>query len=93
MPTRGFDAYLMVYSIADHDSFDDAILSLYELRKSTTAAAVILVANKADMVRHRKVTQEGEKQTDVRNIQYAMTNGLPKRGKKYHASATNNGCY
>ena len=56
----GIDAYLMIYSIADHDSFDEAILLLHELMKTETSAAVILVGNKADIVRQRKVTEEGD---------------------------------
>ena len=53
---------VMVYSVADKDSFDDAILTLYELRKNEDSqrAAVILVANKTDMVRNREVDEEGE---------------------------------
>ena len=46
--------------MANHNSFDEAISSLYELRKTETSAAVILVANKADIVRHRKVREQGK---------------------------------
>ena len=62
MPTSGIQAYVMVYSVADRDSFDDAILTLYELRKNEDSKgdAVILVANKMDMVRNRQVAEEGQ---------------------------------
>ena len=54
VPTSGIQAYVMVYSVADKDSFDEAILTLYELRKNEDSqkSAVILVANKTDMVRN-----------------------------------------
>ena len=59
--TRG-DAYVIVYSIADRESYDDAVETLFDLRKdeSSHKAAVILVANKGDIVRNREVTEEGE---------------------------------
>jgi hypothetical protein len=52
----------VVYSVADRDSFDDAIDVLYALRKADifSKSAVILVANKGDMVRNREVSDEGE---------------------------------
>ena len=53
------DAYVVVYSIADTESFNDAVDALHELRKdSSRDGAVILVANKGDIVRNREVTED-----------------------------------
>ena len=62
VPTSGIQAYVMVFSVADRDSFDEAILTLYELRKNKESKkdAVILVANKTGMVRNREVKEEGQ---------------------------------
>lgn len=56
------DAYIVVYSVTDKETFDDAVDVLYDIRKSAdrNSAAIILVANKNDMVRNRNVTAEGE---------------------------------
>ena len=55
------DAYIVVYSVTDKETFDEAVDVLYEIRKSPdrSNAAIILVANKNDMVRNRDVTIEG----------------------------------
>ncbi|XP_013777614.1 GTP-binding protein GEM-like [Limulus polyphemus] len=54
------DAYVVVYSVADRDTFEKAIDILFCLRERgyTATQAVILVANKTDMVRSRDVTRE-----------------------------------
>ena len=51
----------MVYSVTDKETFDEAVDVLYEIRKSPERnnSAIILVANKNDMVRNRDVTAEG----------------------------------
>lgn len=56
------DAYIIVYSVIDHESFDDAVDILHELRKQGLLQqnAVILVANKGDIVRLREVGDEGK---------------------------------
>ncbi|KAM7283956.1 hypothetical protein ISCGN_001061 [Ixodes scapularis] len=57
------DAYLVVYSSTDRRSFEVAVDLLFELRKSSqmTSKAVILVANKCDLVRCQQVsTEEGQ---------------------------------
>ena len=55
------DAYIVVYSVTDKETFDEAVDVLYEIRKSPDRSntAIILVANKNDMVRNRDVTIEG----------------------------------
>ena len=55
------DAYIVVYSVTDKETFDEAVEVLYEIRKSPERnnAAIILVANKNDVVRNRNVTAEG----------------------------------
>jgi Rad/Gem-related GTP binding protein 1 len=56
------DAYVIVYSVTDYESFDDAVDILHELRKQDLLQhiAVILVANKGDIVRLRQVDAEGQ---------------------------------
>ena len=59
IPTCGVDAYLLMYCIDNHYSYEEVIHSLKELQKVQTFAAVILVANKVNMECHRKVKQDG----------------------------------
>ena len=56
------DGYIVIYSVADRETFDDAVDVLYEIRKeeSRKLLSVILVANKEDMVRNRIVNSEGK---------------------------------
>ena len=55
------DAYVVVYSVADRKSFEKAVDIMYDLRKCLiTQRAIILVANKTDIVRTRQVTHEGK---------------------------------
>ena len=56
------DAYVIVYSVEDRKSFEGAIDRLYELRQEEDDRhkAVILVANKSDLVRTRVILEEGE---------------------------------
>ena len=54
------DAYLILYSVADTKSFQSAENKLNTMSKDTKReTAVILVANKSDIVRNRTVTLEG----------------------------------
>ena len=70
------DAYVVVYSVIDHESFDDAVDLLHELRKRELLqqTAVILVANKGDVVRLREVAEEG--QSYLTTTHACITNSL-----------------
>ena len=58
------DAYVVVFAINDHDSFSTAQALLRYLRVDFgTDRAIMLVANKIDLVRKRKVTAEGRLQS------------------------------
>ncbi|KAK2149081.1 hypothetical protein LSH36_468g00004 [Paralvinella palmiformis] len=53
------DAYVVVYSVEDRRSFESAINRLYEIRETEGRhVALILVANKTDLVRSRAVQEE-----------------------------------
>ena len=55
------DAYVIVYSVEDRESFESAVDRLYEVRKDNAQdVAVILVANKLDLVRTRVVLEDGK---------------------------------
>jgi len=55
------EAYLVVFSLTDRQSFRYACDVLRLLRHhSRTDAAVILVGNKSDLVRGRRVTDDGQ---------------------------------
>ncbi|XP_022241267.1 GTP-binding protein RAD-like, partial [Limulus polyphemus] len=61
--TGSADAYLVVYSVTDRDTFENAVDILFKLREQgyTAKRAVILVGNKSDLVRSRTVsTEEGK---------------------------------
>ena len=55
------EAYLVVFSLTDRRSFRYAVdvLRLLRHHSRTDAAAVILVANKSDLVRGRRVSDDG----------------------------------
>ena len=55
------DAYIIIYSVDDKDTFNDAVDVLHEIRKEKERnnAAVILVANKQDLVKSRHITAQG----------------------------------
>ncbi|XP_071038506.1 uncharacterized protein [Parasteatoda tepidariorum] len=57
------DAYIVVYSITDRNSFEKAIDILFKLRDRgcTINKAVILVGNKSDLVRTRAITVDEAK--------------------------------
>ena len=56
------DAYLVVFSITDRRSFQKADEFVLNIRKEGhTSEAIIIVANKSDLVRSRIVAEEGEK--------------------------------
>lgn len=57
------DAYLICYSVSDRDSFDFVKTVLKQIDKweqDIKAKAVIIVANKTDLVRSRVVSKQGE---------------------------------
>ena len=55
------DSYVVVYSITDKNSFDTAVQILYRLRHCMDSdRPIVLVGNKADLVRKRKVKKEGK---------------------------------
>ena len=63
------DAYLVVYSVTDRSSFTYAQTCLADLKRrrktlppSCTSSAVLLVANKQDLVRNRVVSEAGQPQ-------------------------------
>ena len=55
------EAYVLVYSITDRDSYQHALDMLYEIRRNDQRhVAIIMVANKSDLVRSRQVTETGK---------------------------------
>ena len=52
------DAYIIIYSVDNKDTFNDAVDVLHEIRKEKERnnAAVILVANKQNLVKSRHIT-------------------------------------
>ncbi len=55
------DAYIVIYSVTDRETFDDAVDVMYEIRKAKDRQnkPIILVANKQDVVRNKNVSPEG----------------------------------
>jgi len=66
--TLSSDAYVVVYSITDRQSFQTAVTLLKQVRESEGSESsppkrhvpIILVGNKSDLVRKRAVTKESE---------------------------------
>ena len=55
------DAYVIVYSLTDRDTFQRAKEILHEVSRHVGGqSAAIMVANKSELVRCRQVTEEGE---------------------------------
>lgn len=56
------DAYVIVYSVTDKDSFEKASELRVQLRRArqTDDVPIILVGNKSDLVRSREVSLDGE---------------------------------
>ncbi|KAM3183193.1 hypothetical protein ACTXT7_010815 [Hymenolepis weldensis] len=55
------DAYLVVYAIDDRESFRSAQTIISEiLGRCKIASAIVLVGNKADLVRARSVSSDGK---------------------------------
>ncbi len=56
------DGYLIVYSVASRESFNDAVSILKQMKKTPELRqkVVILVGNKQDMVRKRVVKTQGK---------------------------------
>jgi GTPase SAR1 family protein len=59
--TQCLTIYIVIYSISDRDSFINGTQTLYKLHenKNKKSLAVILVGNKADLQRKRRVSQVG----------------------------------
>ena len=61
------DAYIVVFSTNDRRSFDVAVDTLQQLRQEyATDKAIILVANKIDLVRKRQVSVDGKAGSKVK---------------------------
>jgi precorrin-3B methylase len=60
------DAYVIIFSIAHRETFDTAVDLLSELRMDMgTDRTVIMVGNKLDLVRKRRVKTEGKDITEL----------------------------
>jgi len=57
---RSVDGFLVIYSVTDRSSYRFAQSCLQELRPAKRHNAVILVANKTDVVRNRLVSTAGQ---------------------------------
>ena len=75
------DAYNVIYSVADRETFDDAVDIMYEIRQDPDRERIpiILVANKTDMVRNRLVTQQGK----TTFLRYMMGRGHIHKSDKF----------
>lgn len=62
MVDESIDAFLVVYSCTDKESFQLAVCLIDELRSCAAPKSVpiVLVANKNDLVRSRTVSEKGE---------------------------------
>ncbi|NWJ01994.1 REM1 protein, partial [Crypturellus undulatus] len=62
------DAYVLVYSVTDRDTFESASELRIQLRRARQAddVPIILVGNKSDLVRCREVSEEGERRAASR---------------------------
>lgn len=55
-----FDAFIFVFSVDDVETFERAEEAMHRLRHDLGSdRPIVLVANKIDLVRNRKVTSEG----------------------------------
>ena len=71
------EAFVLVYSITDRESFEHVIERLGEIRRDVGSnVAVIVVANKSDLVRTRQVSDEGK-------VAFILLNYLVKFCKPY----------
>ncbi|WAR11861.1 GEM-like protein [Mya arenaria] len=76
MPSETFDAFAVVYSITDRASYQVAVDILYHVRHQLEIKdkPTILIANKIDLVRKRKVTrEEGRSVAKQYNSKYCET--------------------
>jgi GTPase SAR1 family protein len=56
----GVEGYILTFSITEHTTFQYVHDLVYEIRQEQgSSKAVIVVANKSDLVRSRAVTEEG----------------------------------
>lgn len=61
LENMNFDGYVVVFSLTDRSSYNNAISTVHKLRNELFIdRAIILVANKSDLVRKREVTADGE---------------------------------
>jgi Ras-related protein len=67
MVDESIDAFLVVYSCTDKESFQLAVCLIDELRSCAAPKSVpiVLVANKNDLVRSRTVSEKGEYYTEL----------------------------
>ncbi|WAR11862.1 RIT2-like protein, partial [Mya arenaria] len=75
-PIRSVDAFAVVYSITDRASYQEAVDILYHVRHQLDIKdkPTILIANKIDLVRKRKVTrEEGRSVAKQYNSKYCET--------------------
>ena len=78
------DAYLVVYSVTDRSSFVYAQTCLADLKRRRktlppplTSSAVVLVANKQDLVRNRVVSESGRLSYDcVNHVDFTLFNAV-----------------
>lgn len=68
MSEDDIDAYIVVFSVNDRETFEMAVEILFQIRHELCSEkAVILVANKIDIVRKRVISSDGMWTTKHRN--------------------------
>lgn len=71
---RNSDGALIVYDITNRNSYRKAISSIDELRKKSSVSAIIIIGNKCDLNRERRVTTEEAKEyCDKNNVIFMET--------------------
>jgi len=71
---RNSDGALIVYDITNRNSYRKAISSIDELRKKSSVSAIIIIGNKCDLNRKRRVTTEEAKEyCDTNNVIFMET--------------------
>lgn len=60
MDSLNVDAYIVVHSINDRETYESSVDTIHRLRNDIGSdRVIIMVANKVDLVRKRVVTAEG----------------------------------